>query len=84
MLKSDGLKRWFIFNFLLLLHLRWGTPEGSILASFTVKAAHPAYLRFGLFCNFLVIFGYNWGDLVFLKGSVKIMEMGNFKDLMLF
>ena len=38
----------------------------------------------GCFVNFLVIFRYIWRDIVFLKGLVKLMEIGNFEDLLLF
>ena len=56
--------------------------------SFTFQAvknlsAYFTKLRFGLFCKFFVIFGYIWGYIVFLKGLVKFMEIGNFEDLML-
>ena len=35
----------------------------------------------GCFVNFLVIFRYIWREIVFLKGLVKLMEIGNFEDL---
>ena len=38
----------------------------------------------GCFVNFLVIFRYIWREIVFLKGLVKLMEVGNFEDLLLF
>ena len=38
----------------------------------------------GCFVNFLVIFWYIWREIVFLKGLVKLMEIGNFEDLLLF
>ena len=38
----------------------------------------------GCFGNFLVIFRYIWKEIVFLKGLVKLMEIGNFEDLLLF
>ena len=38
----------------------------------------------GRFVNVLVIFRYIWRYKVFLKGSVKFMEIGNFEDLVLF
>ena len=38
----------------------------------------------GCFVIFLVIFRYIWREIVFLKGLVKLMEMGNFEDLLLF
>ena len=38
----------------------------------------------GCFVNFWVIFGYIWREIVFLKGLVKLMEIGNFEDLLLF
>ena len=38
----------------------------------------------GCFVNFLVIFRYIWREIVFLKGLVKLMEIGNFEDLLLF
>ena len=38
----------------------------------------------GCFVNFLVIFLYIWGLVVFLKGLVKFLEIGNFEDLVLF
>ena len=36
------------------------------------------------FVNFLVIFKFIWRQIVFLKGLVKFMEIGNFEDLVLF
>ena len=33
------------------------------------------------FVNFLVIFAYVWKEKVFLKGSVKLREIRNIKDL---
>ena len=33
----------------------------------------------GCFVNFLVIFRYIWREIVFLKGLVKLMEIGNFE-----
>ena len=38
----------------------------------------------GCFVNFLVIFRYIWREKVFLKGLVKLMEIGNLEDLLLF
>lgn len=38
----------------------------------------------GRFVNFLVIFRYIWRYIVFLKGLVKFMEIGNFEDLVSF
>ena len=38
----------------------------------------------GCFVNFWVIFGYIWREIVFLKGLVKLMEIGNLEDLLLF
>ena len=38
----------------------------------------------GCFVNFLMIFRYIWREIVFLKGLVKLMEIGNFEDLLLF
>ena len=38
----------------------------------------------GCFVKFLVIFRYIWREIVFLKGLVKLMEIGNFEDLLLF
>ena len=57
--------------------------------SFTFKAiknlyAHFTYQSFGPFCKFLVIFRSIWRQIVFLKGLVKFMEIGNFEDLVLF
>jgi len=58
--------------------------------SFTFHAiknlsAHPPYLCFGAFVNFLVIFFGIFGDnFFFLKGLVKFMEIGNFEDMVLF
>ena len=47
-------------------------------------SAHSTYLRFGLLFNFLVIFRYI-GSSFFLKDTeVKLMEIGNLEDLMLF
>jgi len=36
------------------------------------------------FVKFLVMFRYIWREIVFLKGLVKFMEIGNFEDLVLF
>ena len=36
------------------------------------------------FVNFLGIFRFIWRQIVFLKGLVKFMEIGNFEDLVLF
>ena len=47
-------------------------------------SAHLTYLCFGLFWKFLVIFRYIWREIVFLKELVKLMEIGNFEDLLLF
>ena len=40
----------------------------------------------GCLVNFLVIFRYMyiWREIVFLKGLVKLIEIGNFEDLLLF
>ena len=38
----------------------------------------------GCFVNFWVIFRYIWREIVFLKGLVKLMEIANFEDLLLF
>ena len=38
----------------------------------------------GCFVIFLEIFRYIWREIVFLKGLVKLMEIGNFEDLLLF
>ena len=38
----------------------------------------------GCFVNFLVILRYIWREIVFLKGLVKLMEIGNLEDLLLF
>ena len=38
----------------------------------------------GCFVNFLVIFGYVWEEIVFLKGFVKFREKINTEDLMKF
>ena len=45
---------------------RLGNNGFNTNISFTFQAvknlsAHPTYLRFGLFLNFLVILGYIWG-----------------------
>ena len=79
--------------------IRRGKHESRILAGyyvfnanilFTVQAiknlsAHLTYLcLMGCFVNFLVIFRYIWREIVFLKGLVKLMEIGNFEDLLLF
>ena len=32
--------------------------------------------------DFLVIFGYIWEEIIFLKGSVKFRKIGNIEDLM--
>ena len=57
--------------------------------SFTFQAiknlyAHLTYLCLGCFVNFWGIFRYIWREIVFLKGLVKLMEIGNFEDLLLF
>ena len=44
----------------------------------------PHIYVLGCFVNFLVIFRYIWREIVFLKGLVKLMEIGNFEDLLLF
>ena len=44
----------------------------------------PHIYVLGYFVNFLVIFRYIWREIVFLKGLVKLMEIGNFEDLLLF
>ena len=36
----------------------------------------------GYFVNFLVIFGYIWEEIIFLKGLVKYRKIGNIEDLM--
>ena len=36
----------------------------------------------GYFVNFLVIFGYIWEEIIFLKGLVKFRKIGNIEDLM--
>ena len=36
----------------------------------------------GYFVIFLVIFGYIWEEIIFLKGLVKIRKIGNIEDLM--
>ena len=38
----------------------------------------------GCFVNFWVIFRYIWREIVFLKGLVELVEIGNFEDLLLF
>ena len=38
----------------------------------------------GCFVNFWGIFRYIWREIVFLKGLVKLMEIGNFENLLLF
>ena len=38
----------------------------------------------GCFVNFWVSFRYIWREIVFLKALVKLMEIGNFEDLLLF
>ena len=53
--------------------------------SFTFQAIKNLYAHvLGCFVNFLVIFRYIWREIVFLKGLVKLMEIGNFEDLLLF
>ena len=42
------------------------------------------HVSLGCFVNFLVIFRYICREIVFLKGLVKLMEIGNFEDLLLF
>ena len=44
----------------------------------------PHIYVLGCFVNFLVIFRYIWREIVFLKGLVKLMEIGNLEDLLLF
>jgi len=44
----------------------------------------PEIYVLGRFVNFLVIFRYIWREIVFLKGLVKFMEIGNFEDLVFF
>ena len=44
----------------------------------------PHIYVLGLFVNFLVIFRYIWRFIVFLKGLVTFVEIGNFEDLVLF
>ena len=56
--------------------------------SFTFQAiknlsAYPTYLCFGPFCKFFGDF-LIYLEIVFLKGLVKFMEIGNFEDLGLF
>jgi len=46
--------------------------------------AHITYLCLGRFVNFLVIFRFIERKIVFLKGLVKFMEIGNFEDLIRF
>ena len=36
----------------------------------------------GYFVNFGGIFGYIWEEMFFLKGLVKLREIGNIEDLM--
>ena len=36
----------------------------------------------GYFVNFLMIFGYIWEEIIFLKGLVKFRKIGNIEDLM--
>ena len=36
----------------------------------------------GYFVNVLVIFGYIWEEVIFLKGLVKCRKKGNIEDLM--
>ena len=48
------------------------------------KQSRISLLILGCFGNFLVIFRYIWREIVFLKGLVKLMEIGNFEDLLLF
>jgi len=43
----------------------------------------PHIYVLGRFVNFLVIFSYIWRSILFLKGVVKFIEIGNFDDLML-
>ena len=47
-------------------------------------SAHLTYLCFGLFWKFFGDFRYIWREIVFLKGLVKLMEIGNFEDLLFF
>ena len=35
----------------------------------------------GYFVKFLVIFGYIWEEIIFLKGLVKFRKIGNIEDL---
>ena len=61
----------------------------KISNSFTFQAiqklsADLTNLCCGLYCKFLVIFGYVWAEIVFLKGFVKFREIRNIEDLMKF
>ena len=42
----------------------------------------PGSFVVGYFVNFLVILGYIWEEIIFLKGLVKLRETGNLDDLM--
>ena len=53
------------------------------LDNYTLHAHHFLNVL-GKFVNFWVIFWYIWREIVFLKGLVKLMEIGNFEDLLLF
>lgn len=42
----------------------------------------PGNFVVGYFVNFLVIWGYIWEEIIFLKGLVKLSEIGYLDDLM--
>ena len=68
--------------------------ESRILAGYYVLNANILFTfqaikislcsSLGCFVNFVVIVRYIWREIVFLKGLVKLMEIGNFEDLLLF
>ena len=48
------------------------------------KNSHPVNLYCGVFCEFWVIFGYLWEEIVFLEGLVKLREIRIIEDLVKF
>ena len=46
------------------------------------NSAKNMNLFYWVFCNFWVIFGYIWQEIVFLKGFVTLQKIRNIEDLM--
>ena len=59
-------------------------PLGLIKVRFYLVRilSNPKTLRSLHELNFLVIFGYIWGEIVFLKGLVRFREIRKIEDLM--